>query len=50
MVADGVNGYRVEVGDIDAMADAMLKALELKDVRLVYKPSDDKDIIAVFNN
>ena len=49
MVVDGINGYRVEVGDVNAMADAMLKSLELKDIEFSYKPTDEKDIIAIFN-
>lgn len=30
MVEEGVNGYTVPVGDIELMADAMIKAINLK--------------------
>ena len=49
MVVDGKNGYRVEVGDVNAMADAMLKSLELKNIKFTYKPTDEKAIISIFN-
>ena len=50
IVVDGINGYRVEIGDVGSMADAMRKSLELKDIKFTYKPTDEKEIIAVFNN
>lgn len=49
IVEDGKNGYRVEIGDIDAMAEAMVKALALSDIRFTYKPADNDEIVALFN-
>lgn len=38
MVKDGYNGYLVPSEDVDAMADAMVKAIELKDFDMIYRP------------
>lgn len=50
IIQNGRNGYFVKVGDIDAMADAMEKALELKEISFIYNPSLEVDIVKIFNN
>lgn len=50
MVEDGVNGYKVEVGDYDNMAVAMESAPELKNVQMTYQPSSTEQIIDLFNS
>ena len=48
MVKDGYNGFLVPSGDCNAMAEAMVKALNLKNFEMIYKPSTDKDFIELF--
>lgn len=48
MVKDGYNGYTVNVDDYEGLADAMIKALELKDFNMIYEPSKAEDFISVF--
>lgn len=50
MVEDGVNGYKVEVGDYEKMAVAMVRAIGLKNVRLKYQPSSNEKIEDLFNS
>ena len=48
MIEEGVNGYSVPVGDIELMADAMIKAINLKPEKMVYRPSEAKDFLLLF--
>ena len=48
IVEDGYNGYIVPSEDVEAMAEAMLKALELKGFEMTYKPASKEEIIALF--
>lgn len=48
IIEDGVNGYKVGVGDYMAMAAAMLKALTLKDVKVLYHHSTKEDFRKLF--
>lgn len=48
MIEDGVNGYRVEVEDYEAMADAMIKAVELRNCKMIYQPASNDEFIKLF--
>lgn len=48
MIEEGVNGYSVPVGDVELMADAMIKAINLKPEKMVYNPSEAKDFLPLF--
>ncbi len=48
IIKDGTNGYRVEVEDIDGMAEAMIKALDIHEFSLLYIPSSDEDFVKLF--
>lgn len=48
MIKDGYNGYKVPNEDYMAMAEAMNKAVELKDFEMIYKSADDKEFIKIF--
>lgn len=48
MVRDGYNGYLVPSEDFKSMADAMVKALYLRDFDMIYHPSTDRDFIELF--
>lgn len=50
MVEDGVNGYRVEVEDYEAMADAMLKAVKLTDCKMSYNPASNEEFVKLFES
>ena len=45
MVVDGVNGYTCSVESPEELADAMVKALSLKDCKMLYKPASKGDFI-----
>lgn len=49
IVKNGYNGYVVSSEDYLAMANAMVKALELKGFEMIYKPSVAEDFIPLFN-
>lgn len=48
IVKDGYNGYTVEMDDVDGMADAMVKALSLKDFKMIYKEASKEEFISLF--
>ena len=48
MVQDGHNGYLVPSEDVDAMTEAMLKAVELKDFEMTYKPGQPEEFRILF--
>ena len=49
IVSEGENGYAVKVGDVSGMAEKMLYATELKDVKPIYHHSMPTDFIKLFN-
>ena len=49
IIQDGENGYKVNVGDAAAMADALLRAIDLKYVKTTYKHSAPEDFIRLFS-
>lgn len=48
IIVDGVNGYKVEVGDSIAMAECMNKALLMRDVKTDYSHSSAEDFKRLF--
>lgn len=48
MVKNGYNGIVVPSEDVGAMADAMIKALSLKDFEMTYTPSTGRDFVDLF--
>ena len=50
MVKDGYNGYVVPVDDVDSLANAMIKAVQLNDFSMVYIPAKKEDYVEVFES
>lgn len=50
IVKDGYNGILVEPEDVEAMADAMQKAIRLKDFAMTYTPASKDNFISLFRN
>ena len=48
IIKDGQNGYLVEVNDAEGLAQAMIKAIKLKDCTMLYRPGTEKDFSDVF--
>ena len=48
IVEDGYNGYVVPADDEYALADAMIKVLNLKDFMMTYKPATKEDFVKLF--
>ena len=49
MVDDGKNGILCETENPQALANAMIKAVDLKNFKMTYKPSTADDFIKIFN-
>lgn len=50
IVEDGYNGYVVPSEDVEAMAEAMMKAPELKNFKMTYRPASKEDVVDLFRN
>ena len=50
IIKDGQNGYVVDVDDVDEIAQAMLKAVTIKNCKMVYHPGTPEEIIKVFDS
>ena len=50
IVKDGYNGILVNPDDVEAMAEAMQKAIHLKDFKMTYIPANQEDFISLFRN
>ena len=50
IVEDGYNGYVVPSEDVEAIAEAMLKAPKLKGFKMTYKPASKEDVVDLFRN
>lgn len=50
IVKDGYNGILVEPEDVNAMADAMHRALSLRDFKMTYAGAGKEDFISLFRN
>lgn len=48
IIQDGVNGYKVDVGDYSTMGERIIDALELNNVKSIYKHSATMDFINLF--
>lgn len=48
IIKDGQNGYVVDVDDVDALAQAMKKAVKLKNCTITYKPGTPEEITRLF--
>lgn len=49
IIQDGYNGYTVEVDAVTSFANAMEKAIKLKDFQMKYVPSDPLSVIEIIN-
>lgn len=49
IIKDGQNGYVVDVEDADAMARAMIKAIQLKNCKMEYHPGTAEEFVKIFN-
>lgn len=49
IIKNGQNGYVVDINDINGLSQAMIKAIDLKDCKMCFKPSREKDITALFD-
>lgn len=50
IVKDGFNGILVTPEDVEAMAEAMQKAIRLKDFAMTYTPASKDDFISLFRS
>ena len=50
IIKDGQNGYVVDVDDAAGLAGAMIKAIVMKDCKMIYKPGVSEDFIGVFDS
>lgn len=48
VIKDGQNGYRVEIEDVDGLAEAMLKAVKIQNASLNYKPGSAEEFCPLF--
>lgn len=48
IVKDGYNGYLAESGNTESIANAMQKAIDLRNFEMTYKPADKSDFIELF--
>lgn len=49
IVVSGFNGFTVKVDDYSALSQAMEKAINLKNFKMTYQPSDPENFIHVFD-
>lgn len=45
MVEEGQNGYTCEVNDAEELASKMMKAVDLRNCKMIYKPAREEDFI-----
>lgn len=50
IVKNGYNGILVPSEDVEAMADAMQKAIHLKDFKMTYTPASKEDFVSLFKS
>ena len=48
MIKDGENGFLADSGNPDSLANAMISACTMKEIKQIYKPSSRKDFINIF--
>lgn len=49
IINTGNNGYTVCVDDVDGFAHSMIKAIKLKNCKMIYRPGTSEDFVAVIN-
>lgn len=49
IIKDGKNGYVVDVDDVDGMAQAMIKAIQLHNCKMEYHPGTVEDFVNLFD-
>ena len=49
IIKDGYNGYVVPSEDISSLSDAMIKALNLSNFTMTYKPASQEDFVELFS-
>lgn len=49
IVNNGKNGYVVNSENVEELADAMIRALDLRDIKMYYQPISKDDFIEIFN-
>lgn len=50
IIHDGYNGYTVEVDDVKAVADGMIRAIELKNFDMLYHSATKNEFVKVFED
>ena len=50
IIKDGQNGYVVDVDDVEGLAQAMIKACNLKDCKMIYQPGSAEDFSNLFES
>lgn len=48
IIKDGQNGYVFDVDDVEGMAQAMMKAIHIKNCKMIYSPGKTEDFVKVF--
>lgn len=50
IIKDGKNGFVIDVDDIGGLAQAMMKAVTIKECKMIYAPSSYHDFVKVFDS
>lgn len=50
IIKDGKNGFVIDVDDIGGLAQAMMKAVSLKECKMIYHPSSYHDFVKLFDS
>lgn len=50
IIEDGQNGYVVDVDDVEGMAQAMIKAIKIKNCKMIYCPGKTEDFVKEFES
>jgi glycosyltransferase involved in cell wall biosynthesis len=50
IIKDGQNGFVVDVNNVESFAEALQKAVTIKDCKMVYHPGTSEEIIKVFDS
>ena len=50
IIIDGQNGFVVNVEDIEGLAQAMIKAVKLKNCKMLYSPTSNHELVKLFES